>query len=221
MVRKCLRFTLIELLVVIAIIAILAAMLMPALSQAREKARSIGCTNNAKQIILGVLMYADQNRETLPSGAVHGPPSVTWYRLLDKYLGVSYPDGSYNTSNKGHEVLVCPTQRMNPGPHNQGYGWNYQEFGYYWNSTAYLAGWATKLAKIPEPSWNIVLGDNEDNGARAPVAWCAQYLYRRHSTLLPRRHSGGGNMAMADGHVEWLTYSALRDTSAQSPWRLP
>lgn len=71
---SCLGFTLIELLVVIACIAILVSMLLPAIARAKEKAHTIHCLNNLKQLGMAMRMYADDNRELLP--AAHG--SIPW-----------------------------------------------------------------------------------------------------------------------------------------------
>jgi len=199
-------FTLIELLVVIAIIAILASMLLPALSQAKEKGRQALCLSNTKQIITACLMYADYRDEQLPLGS---RTPVAWFDAIYEYLN-------------GREVYVCPTQTQNPQSFNLGYGWNYQEFGY--KPSAHVYGWGTKLGDLTHPHETLLIGDSEDMGARPVQAyWNFRYVYKRHITLIARRHNNGACIAFCDGHSERLTYWELikRVPGVAAPWRLP
>jgi prepilin-type N-terminal cleavage/methylation domain-containing protein len=163
-------FTLIELLVVIAIIAILAAILFPVFAQARDKARQTTCLSNAKQIGLGVSMYAQDYDEILPIGGHGGVLPNRWHGMILPYI----KNGGDAAGVRGEAgVFVCPSRPTFPRSpaHQRGYGCNANLMGWGGDGIRPPASQpAHSIAEIANPAgtWVIVEGSSITVPAATP-----------------------------------------------------
>lgn len=212
---KRFAFTLIELLVVIAIIAILAALLLPALSQAKESARRTACASNLRQLALAVRMYADDSEDRLPgvwessvgSGNDSGANGWMFFMSFGAPTRFDPSRGSLYRYAENPNVFQCPSDRASSG---DSYAMNAllskatATVGFHEGiSESALTAPSSTFLFLEEAAPQSVNGDSTNDSYHDP-----------RNDRVTSRHRLAANFAFCDGHVSHLKANAVRYPNA-------
>jgi prepilin-type N-terminal cleavage/methylation domain-containing protein len=190
-------FTLIELLVVMAMIAILSAMLLTVLAQARERGRAAQCLSNLRQWGIAFRMYADDNNDFLPRrgqgvqtlAQINRP--TDWFNALPSYFGLS--SFEMMVSNKivpaahSQSVFICPSANNPGGTYFLPYGMNMNLCP--WNLASPIL-----YSQVKQPEYVVAMGD-------APGPYASTYPSKQPYSIVAR-HSGQVNLLFLAGEVQ-------------------
>ncbi len=218
-------FTLIELLVVIAIIALLMAILMPALQRVKKQAQATTCLSNLKQIGLAAALYADDYDRYIPRGANGGDP--LWFIQYLPYIGQQHNKGDYK-SVKIYRCKSFPStgfglRNVSNSLQTVCYVMNDWTFSSRTDKMGSSVGKSTKLSVFRKPSQTIYLADNEDGNWRPIIEnerspdivrcdiFAPTHLPMSDGTdvgsgrrVARERHNKGCNVLFLDWHAEYV-----------------